>query len=111
MRTSIQQFVLRKQEHTLLGDAFVRFSNLLLDFGIDFLDLIGRRHDVSEFRQILVDLALGMAFGDDYDSLGISAWMQSYFFLALSISFLRSSSLSYLNFLGLVFLSPSILKT
>jgi hypothetical protein len=73
MRTSIQQFVLRKQEHTLLRDTFVRLSNLFLDFSIDFLDLIGWRHDVSEFRQILIDLALGMAFRNYHDSLSIPA--------------------------------------
>ena len=110
MCTSIQQLILRKQEYALLCDAFVRFSNFLLYFRIDFLHFIQWCHNVSKFWQVFVNFALGVALSDDDDPIDISILKIIYFFLAPSISFLRSSSLSSLNFFGLVFLSPSILK-
>lgn len=63
--TSIQQLSLREQENALGGQFLVRFLYLLLDFVIDFLHLVQRRHYVSKLGQVLVNFAFWVALGND----------------------------------------------
>lgn len=103
--TSVQQLILWKDKDALRGNFGIGIFYLPPYFGVNLFDLVVGRDDVSEFWQLLIDFAFGMALGDDHDAIRVPESRQTYFFLALSINFIFYYSLSSLNFLLFAFLS------
>ncbi len=69
--TSIEKFVLAKEEDALCGESLIRLCNFLLYFVVNLFDFVEGGHDVAELGEFLVNFAFWMALSDDHNSIGV----------------------------------------